>query len=143
MNLSSLAWGAVGGALIGLSASLFLLTHGKVAGISGMVSGLFEPKAPDRSDYAWFLAGLLFVGVALAIVKPEMLAAASPSSLGLTAVAGLLVGFGTSLGSGCTSGHGICGVSRLSPRSLVATATFLVTGMITVFVARHLLGGGS
>lgn len=145
MMLSNLVWGAVGGALIGLAASLFLLTHGKVAGISGMVSGLLDESAkPDaRRDSLWFLGGLLLVGVVTTLVKPELLASASTAPLGLTAIAGLLVGFGTSLGSGCTSGHGVCGVSRLSPRALVATATFLVTGMLTIFVAHHLLGVGS
>lgn len=139
--IPNLLRGAFGGALIGLAASLLLLTHGKIAGISGMLGGLLEGKSADRGFRAWFLAGLLLMGLALALVRPEMLASASSAPLALTAVAGLLVGFGTSLGSGCTSGHGICGVSRLSPRSLLATATFMVTGVITVFVARHMAGG--
>lgn len=141
--LPNLLRGACGGALIGLAASLLLLTHGKVAGISGMLGGLLDAKTKDRGFRAWFLAGLLLMGLVLALVRPEMLASASgPSApLALTAVAGLLVGFGTSLGNGCTSGHGICGLSRLSPRSLLATVTFMVTGALTVFVARHLAGG--
>lgn len=139
--IPNLLRGALGGALIGLAASLLLLTHGKVAGISGMLGGLLEGKSTGRGFRAWFLAGLLLMGLALALVRPEMLAAASRAPLALTAVAGLLVGFGTSLGSGCTSGHGICGLSRLSPRSLLATATFMVTGVVTVFLARHLTGG--
>jgi uncharacterized membrane protein YedE/YeeE len=141
--IPNLLRGAFGGVLIGLAASLLLLTHGKVAGISGMLGGLLDGKTKDRSYRAWFLAGLLLMGLVLALVRPEMLASASGSSapLGRTAVADLLVGFGTSLGNGCTSGHGICGVSRLSPRSILATATFMVTGALTVFVARHLTGG--
>ena len=143
MILSNLLRGAFGGVLIGLAASLLLFTHGKIAGISGMLGGLLDAKTKDRSYRAWFLAGLLLMGLVLALVRPELLASASGSSapLALTAVAGLLVGFGTSLGNGCTSGHGICGLSRLSPRSLLATVTFMVTGALTVFVARHLIGG--
>ncbi len=143
MMLPNLLRGAFGGVLIGLAASLLLLTHGKIAGISGMLGGLLDAKTTDRGYRAWFLAGLLLMGLVLALVRPELLASASGSSapLALTAVAGLLVGFGTSLGNGCTSGHGICGLSRLSPRSLLATATFMVTGALTVFVARHLIGG--
>ena len=141
MMLSNLLRGAFGGALIGLAASLLLLSHGKVAGISGMLRGLLDPAARERGHSAWFLAGLLVMGLAFALVKPDLLASATSAPLLLTAVAGLLVGFGTSLGGGCTSGHGVCGISRLSPRSMVATVTFLVTGMLTVFVARHLAGG--
>jgi hypothetical protein len=142
MMPSSLVWGAVGGAFIGLSASLLLLSHGKIAGVSGMLGGLLDPKTTDRGYRAWFLAGLLLVGFVFRLARPEMLAPAHTASLGLTAAAGLLVGFGTSLGNGCTSGHGVCGISRLSIRSLIATATFLVTGAVTVFIADHLLGGG-
>ena len=139
---SSLVWGAVGGAFIGLSASLLLLSHGKIAGISGMIGGLLNPTTTDRSYRAWFLAGLVLVGFVFKLVRPELLAPASTASLGLVAAAGLIVGFGTSHGNGCTSGHGVCGVSRLSSRSLIATSAFLVTGAVTVFVTRHLTGGG-
>jgi len=135
-------WAAVGGAFIGLSASLLMLSHGKVAGISGMIGGLLNPKTTDRSYRAWFLAGLVLVGLGFSLVRPQMLASTSSTPLGLIAAAGLLVGFGTSLGNGCTSGHGVCGISRLSTRSLIATSAFLVTGALTVFVARHLTGGG-
>jgi hypothetical protein len=141
MMHSSLVWGTVGGAFIGLSASLLLLTHGKIAGISGMLGGLINPKTTDRGYRAWFLAGLVLVGIAVRIFRPELLAPAHSASLGLTAVAGLIVGFGTSLGNGCTSGHGVCGVSRLSTRSIIATSAFVFTGAVTVFLARHLTGG--
>ncbi len=139
--LPNLLRGAFGGVLIGLAASLLLLTHGKIAGISGMLGGLLDARTKDRGYRAWFLAGLLLMGLVLTLVRPQLLASGPSAPLALTAVAGLLVGFGTSLGNGCTSGHGICGLSRLSPRSLLATATFMVTGALTVFVARHLIGG--
>lgn len=142
MMPSSLVWGAVGGAFIGLSASLLLLSHGKIAGISGMIGGLLNPRTTDRSYRAWFLAGLILVGFVVRLVRPELLAPAHTASLGLVAAAGLLVGFGTSLGNGCTSGHGVCGVSRLSTRSLLATSAFLFTGAVTVFIVRHVTGGG-
>jgi hypothetical protein len=142
MMLSSLVRGGSGGAFIGLAASLLLLSHGKIAGISGMLGGLLNPRTTDRSYRAWFLAGLVLVGLVIELVRPDLLAPASTASLGLVAAAGLIVGFGTSLGNGCTSGHGICGVSRLSTRSLIATSAFLCTGAITVFITRHLTGGG-
>ena len=131
-----------GGALIGLSASLFLLTHGRIAGISGLFGGLLEPKAPDRPIRLVFIAGLLAAGLLFAWLLPGALPDVAPAPLGGMAAAGLLVGYGTRLGSGCTSGHGVCGLSRLSARSLAATLTFMATAGVTVFVFRHLLGGG-
>jgi uncharacterized membrane protein YedE/YeeE len=126
-----------GGLLIGLAASLLWLGAGRVAGVSGIVGGLLARRGSDRAWRFLFVAGLLSGGLALAWLAPSTLAA-SPRSLPLLAVAGLLVGGGTRLGSGCTSGHGICGLSRLSRRSLAATATFLATAMATVVVARAL-----
>lgn len=130
-----------GGALIGLSASLLLLTHGKIAGISGILGGLITPGDTDRGTRLSFLAGLLGAGLLLLVARPSSFPSTPGSSLTVLAVAGLLVGFGTRLGSGCTSGHGVCGLSRLSPRSLVATGTFIGAGVVTVFVA-GLLGVG-
>lgn len=132
----------LGGLMIGAAASLLLLANGRIAGISGIVGGLLRA---ERSETAWralFVAGLLAGGLVLQIAAP---AAIGPSVVGfpLLVVAGLLVGFGTQLGSGCTSGHGVCGIGRLSPRSLVATVTFMLAGAATTFVVRHLLGGGS
>lgn len=130
----------LGGALIGLSASLLLLANGRVAGISGVVGSLM---APVRGDIAWrllFLGGLLTGGLLLVWLSPESFAAPSSLSGGgfaMLAAAGLLVGFGSRLGNGCTSGHGVCGISRLSVRSLVATLTFVATGFLTVFLVRH------
>lgn len=130
----------LGGALIGLSASLLLLANGRVAGISGVVGSLL---APVRGDIAWrvlFFGGLLTGGLLLVGLRPVSFAA--PASLGsggvgLLVVAGLLVGFGSRLGNGCTSGHGVCGISRGSVRSIAATLTFMATGVLTVFLARH------
>lgn len=133
-------WSALaGGVLIGIAAALFVLLNGRIAGISGILGGMLKPL---RGDIAWrvaFLAGL--IGAPLVY----MLFADAPevridAGYGALVVAGLLVGVGTRYGSGCTSGHGVCGISRLSPRSLVATVTFMAAGFATVFVARHLLG---
>lgn len=133
----------LGGALIGLSASLLLFSHGKVAGISGLYGGLFRRATADRAMRFWFIAGLLAAGAVVRVVYPAALASSWSATLPLVLVAGLLVGFGTQLGGGCTSGHGVCGISRVSSRSLIATATFMVTGFVTVFIVRHVLGGGS
>lgn len=132
----------VGGALIGLAASLFLLTDGKVAGISGLYGGLLRRGTSDRALRFWFLAGLIGAGALVRLVFPAAFATTWTATLPMVLVAGVLVGFGTQLGNGCTSGHGVCGISRLSVRSLVATGTFMATGFATVFITRHLLGGG-
>jgi uncharacterized membrane protein YedE/YeeE len=131
----------LGGVLIGLSASLLLLLHGRIAGISGIVGESFKARHDERAWRVLFLAGLVGGGALVALVKPS----AFPSSVSTAPpgliIAGLLVGFGTRLGSGCTSGHGLCGVGRLSQRSLVATAIFFATGAATVFILRHVIGG--
>ena len=131
----------VGGALMGLSASLVLWTHGKIAGVAGIYGGAIQ-RTSDRTFRLSFLAGLLGSGVVLRRAFPSLVGGPPCSSLGMIAVAGLLVGFGTRLGGGCTSGHGICGLSRLSKRSLAATMAFMTTGMITVLVVRHWIGVG-
>lgn len=133
----------IGGALIGLSASILLFTHGKVAGISGLYAGALRSDTPDRKMRIAFLVGLVAAGVVLRLLSPRMFASSWTPSLALALVAGLVVGVGTRLGSGCTSGHGVCGLSRLSARSLVATVTFMAFGFVTVFVVRHVLGGHS
>ena len=133
-------WTALaGGALIGIAAGMLVLLNGRVAGISGVIGGLLKPA---RGDIAWrvaFVAGLLAAPavVRLAATMPVMRIDAGWPAL---VVAGLLVGLGTRFGSGCTSGHGVCGLSRLSLRSLAATIAFMGAGFVTVFVARHLLG---
>jgi len=128
-----------GGVLIGISAAMFALLNGRIAGISGVLGGLLRPT---KGDMAWRIAFVLgLVGAPLvyvlfaALPKPQI-----DASYGALILAGLLVGIGTRYGSGCTSGHGVCGLSRLSPRSLVATAAFMGAGFVTVFVTRHLLG---
>jgi uncharacterized protein len=129
----------LGGALIGLSASLLMLFHGQIAGISGIFAGVLDRREGDASFRWYFLAGLLLAGALARFVYPSALPSGT-SSLAVGGVAGLLVGFGTRLGSGCTSGHGVCGLSRLSKRSLAATLTFIATGMVTVVVLRALRG---
>ena len=131
----------IGGLLIGLSAALMLLFSGQIAGISGILSGVLEPQKGDVGWRAAFVGGLAAGGAILVAFVPELFAVTIDRSFWAIAAAGLLVGFGTRLGNGCTSGHGVCGLSRLSARSMVATASFMATGAITVFVVNHLLGG--
>lgn len=129
---------AIGGAIIGLAAAMLLLLNGRVAGVSGIIGGLLRPA---RGDIAWraaFVAGLLVAPVVYAAFT-KLPPLAIDASYPVLIVAGLLVGLGTRYGSGCTSGHGVCGLSRLSPRSLVATIVFMGAGFATVFVVRHLL----
>jgi len=126
-----------GGLLIGVAAAMLILINGRIAGISGIVGALFAPR---RGDITWrlaFIAGL-FCAPLLAAAMGVTSAPRIDAGFGALLVAGLLVGVGTSYGSGCTSGHGVCGLSRLSPRSLVATLAFMAAGMLTVFLARHL-----
>jgi uncharacterized protein len=131
----------VGGMLIGLSASMLLLFDGKIAGISGIVGGLLSPARQDMLWRAFFVAGLLSGGLLSRLFAPHVFDLGISRSAGALALAGVLVGFGTRLGNGCTSGHGVCGLSRFSPRSLIATLTFLVTGAVTVYIINHLIGG--
>jgi hypothetical protein len=131
----------LGGALIGLAASMVLLTHGRVAGIAGLFGGLFLPAHDARAFRFWFIAGLVGAGFVLSRFYPPAFSLAGAPTIPIVAVAGIIVGYGTRLGSGCTSGHGICGLSRLSVRSLVATLTFMGVGMVTVFLITHLIGG--
>jgi hypothetical protein len=123
-----------GGAMIGAAGALLLLTHGRIAGISGVVGALLPPAVRDRGWRIAFLAGLLAAGAVASAVAPGAIGA-SVRPMPVVVVAGLLVGFGTRLGSGCTSGHGVCGLSRWSVRSLAAVATFMTTGAITAWLA--------
>ncbi len=132
-------WAALaGGLLIGLAAAMFVLLNGRVAGVSGVLGGLLRPMKGDVSWRAAFVLGL--VGAPLVYGLFTVLPAAQiDAGYGALALAGLLVGVGTRYGAGCTSGHGVCGLARLSPRSLVATLAFMAAGFATVFVVRHLL----
>lgn len=133
---------ALGGALIGVSAVLLMLAFGRIAGISGILGRLLPPyRDADVAQAAAFFAGLLGAPLLYAGVTGTPVVQTVSGNLPLMAVGGLLVGFGATLGGGCTSGHGVCGLARLSPRSLLATATFMATAIATVFVVRHLLGG--
>ena len=127
----------LGGMLIGAACALLLVLTGRLAGVSGIVGGLVGGQASDRGWRISFLAGLLVGGVVLLAAWPGAIGA-SPAAWPMLVVAGLLVGFGARLGGGCTSGHGICGISRLSTPSIVATLVFMATGMLTVLVVRHL-----
>lgn len=131
----------LGGLLIGASAALFLVLNGRIAGVSGVLGGLIHPV---RSEIGWrlaFLAGLFAAPLLYLAAGGALPPIGLTPSIGLLIVAGLIVGFGTRLGAGCTSGHGVCGIGRGSPRSLAATAVFMSTAILTVFITRHVLGG--
>jgi uncharacterized protein len=130
---------ASGGVLIGVAVAILLFFNGRIAGISGILGGLFNFKKHDTAWRLAFLAGLVFSASIWRLVA-DLPAIQLDASLSTIFVAGILVGVGTSFASGCTSGHGVCGLSRISPRSLVATLIFMTTGMVTVFVVRHVLG---
>jgi uncharacterized membrane protein YedE/YeeE len=128
--------------MIGLAASLLLLGDGRVAGISGILGGLLDPVAGDTAWRMLFVAGLLVGGLGLRVMDPALLRMDLDRSAGALVASGLLVGFGTALSNGCTSGHGVCGLSRGSSRSLVATLTFMATGCVVAWLVGHELGGG-
>ena len=124
--------------MLGLSVVGYLYVNGRIAGISGLVGQVLNPKTVFKTPAIWFLSGLIITPFIYGLfVQPEIELNASPLMM---IVAGLLVGFGTRLGSGCTSGHGICGISRLSKRSIVATMTFMFAGFVTVYIIRHITG---
>lgn len=130
----------LGGVLLGLAASLYVILHGRILGISGIVAGLLNPK---EGDWAWRLSltfGILSAPFLAALLLGIHTTSVIDADWFAIVIAGLLVGFGAHYGSGCTSGHGICGLSRLSPRSLVATLSFMFAGFLTVYVIRHVLG---
>lgn len=129
----------LGGMILGVAAALYVLLHGRILGISGIVSGLLHPKTGDWSWRLAFALGLLTSSFLAALIFGILPVIEVDASWLTVIVAGLLVGFGVQYGSGCTSGHGICGLSRLSPRSLVATLSFMTAGFLVVFVIRHLI----
>lgn len=131
-----------GGVLIGVASVLLMLTLGRIMGATGILSGLFTPASPR--DFGWraaLLAGMVSAPVLMVLVTGTMPAVQVPVSTMMMVVGGLIVGIGVTFGGGCTSGHGVCGMARLSPRSLAATLTFMVTTGITVYLVRHVVGG--
>lgn len=138
--MTTWTYAILGGGLIGLAATLLLFSHGRIAGISGIVGRVFDFSAPDAGYRPAFVAGLLVAGGIAAWFVPSALATPKETSTIVVLAAGLLVGAGTAMGSGCTSGHGVCGTSRLSPRSLVATVVFLGVGVMTASTTSLLMG---
>ena len=130
----------LGGVILGLAAALYVHLHGRILGISGIISGLFTPKSGDVSWRLSVILGLLSAPLWAAVLFEMHPIQVIDASWAAIVVAGLLIGFGAVYGSGCTSGHGICGLSSLSPRSMVATLSFMLAGFITVFVIRHMIG---
>ena len=131
---------AIGGALIGLSALLLLQLNGRIAGVTGIFAGLLDPAGSDRAWRATFIAGLIVAPLTAMLVGYAVPIPEIPVSFVTVAIAGALVGFGTRLSNGCTSGHGICGIARLSPRSITATAIFMGAAIVVVALTRHVLG---
>lgn len=131
---------AIGGAMIGLAATLLMLFTGRIAGVSGILAGAFEMKGEERRWRIAFIAGLLIGGLLYEGVTGRGQIWIT-DNWGVLIGGGLLVGIGTRMGNGCTSGHGVCGLARLSPRSIAATATFMAVAFITVYVNRHVIGG--
>ena len=136
----SIIYALLGGGLVGLAASAMLYTVGRVAGISGIVGGILRRPAGDTSWRMLFLGGLLAGGAVVTLLAPEAMRGPTARSLWAVGAAGLLVGFGTRMGNGCTSGHGVCGITRLSGRSIVGTLSFLVAGAVTA-TTMYLVGG--
>nr|HEX4314705.1 YeeE/YedE family protein [Kofleriaceae bacterium] len=130
---------AVGGALIALSLGVMLVTTGRIAGLSGVFAGLLRVRRADRAWRAWFVGGMLAVGALFEAVRPETYDSGARVPLAVVALAGALVGAGTRLSNGCTSGHGLCGMSRASKRSIVATLTFFAAGVATATIVGRLL----
>ena len=137
MTVEATVQSFLGGVLIGSAAGALMVVMGRIAGVSGIIGGLLPPRAGDTAWRASFVAGLVAGGMCLELLAPDPFRGLAATPYAVLLPAGLLVGFGASLGSGCTSGHGVCGVSRLSPRSIVATLTFMLTGALTVYVVRH------
>jgi uncharacterized membrane protein YedE/YeeE len=137
---------AFGGVLIGLSAVLLMALNGRIAGVSGIGSSVLPPwtERLDNNDLAWrlaFIIGIMMAPLLVQIVSGEAIQQTVSSNISLMVIAGLITGVGSVYGGGCTSGHGVCGMSRLSMRSIIATCTFMATAFMTVFITRHMVGG--
>jgi uncharacterized protein len=131
---------AIGGALIGLSAVLLILLNGRIAGVTGIFAGLIEPASGDRAWRAAFIAGLIAAPLSAPLFGYVVPIPQMPANLLIVVAGGLLVGFGTRVSNGCTSGHGVCGIARLSPRSITATAIFMTAAIVVVALMRHVSG---
>lgn len=138
--MHGLTLGLIGGLIIGLSAAVLMLTSGRIAGISGIVAGIFQTDVSERRWRGMFLIGMIVGGLVMYLIAPQFFGEPLDRSTAVMITAGVLVGFGTRLGSGCTSGHGICGLSRLSARSLVAVLSFMAAGIVTVYLTHQILG---
>jgi uncharacterized membrane protein YedE/YeeE len=132
---------AIGGALIGLAAILLMLLNGRIAGVTGVFAGLIDPISTERGWRATFIAGLILAPLSATLLGYTIPIPQMPASFATIIVGGLLVGFGTRLSNGCTSGHGVCGIARLSPRSITATAIFMAAASVVVALTRHVFGG--
>lgn len=141
MNVDLTAWfiAWIGGLILGVAVVGYLYVNGRIAGISGMVAQVLNPKTVFKTPALWFLLGLIVTPFIYSLFQQPSIVMITTDPWVLIA-SGLIVGFGTRMGSGCTSGHGICGISRLSPRSMVATCTFIVAGIVCVWVTRHVMG---
>lgn len=144
MNQGAILQAAAGGALIGAAAVLLMALNGRIAGVSGIVAGVMAPlRGEGRADLSWraaFVGGLAAAPLIVSLLRGELLSVTTPHPVWMTALGGLLVGYGTRLGSGCTSGHGVCGVARLSKRSFAATGLFMAAGIATVFIVHRFFG---
>lgn len=137
--MNNLVLAFIGGTLLGVSVVGYLFVHGRIAGVSGLISQILDPQTIFKTPALWFVLGIFIVPF---LFKQQFSSNIElNASPGFMILAGLIVGVGTRMGSGCTSGHGICGISRLSKRSIVATLCFMATAMMTVFVMRHVIGG--
>lgn len=141
MNLSQALYSLLGGGLIGIAVTQMLLFNGRVTGISGIIASSLAKPASDGLWRWMFVAGLIVGGLLIQTIRPDFFTNSSDRSSIAILMAGLLVGYGTVMGSGCTSGHGVCGMSRLSMRSVIATLTFMLFGFLTVQVVRYFMGG--
>lgn len=141
MNLDQILLSLLGGGLIGIAVTLMLLFNGRVTGISGIIASSLSRPSPEGLWRRMFIIGLLVGGGVIRVLNPDFLSNTSDRSLILITIAGLLVGYGTVMGSGCTSGHGVCGISRFSARSILATLTFMLFGFLTVQIVHYFIGG--
>jgi len=141
--LDQISWGSagLGGMLIGVAAILMMLMNGRIAGISGIAGALIVPRDPEWTWRLAFVAGLIVSPFVVRLTGFEIATPTNDHSVPIIVLGGLLVGFGTQMGGGCTSGHGVCGMSRFSTRSITATLTFMATGFVTVFILHHGIGG--